>query len=127
MTRTAEEIKEFKDTQERIKGDSAEPKTIKYYRQLGFNMVAAKKYRGSRIQYTKKIKRFRKIICSDRCSNTINELKNLTYETDKNGNIIEDEFKIDPHTLSAIWYALDDYDVTDLKEKTKKRPSRERR
>jgi phage terminase large subunit len=125
--RTAEEILEFKETQERIKGDSAEPKTIKYYRQLGFNMVAAKKYRGSRIQYTKKIKRFRKIICSDRCSNTINELKNLTYETDKNGNIIEDEFKIDPHTLSAIWYALDDYDVTDLKEKTKKRPSRERR
>jgi phage terminase large subunit len=124
---TAVEIDEFKEFQERIKSDSAEPKTIQYYRQLGFNMVAAKKFKGSRVQYTKKIKRFRKIICSDQCPHTINELKNLTYEVDKNGNIIEDEFKIDPHTLSAIWYALDDYSVTDLKEKSKKRPNRERR
>ena len=34
---------------------------------------------------------------------------------DKDGNIIEDEFNSDPHTLSAIWYALDDYEVEDLK------------
>ena len=35
---------------------------------------------------------------------------------DKKGNIIEDEFNIDPHTFSAIWYALDGYEVTDLKQ-----------
>ena len=29
--------------------------------------------------------------------------------------IIEDEFNIDPHTLSAIWYGLDDYEVSNLK------------
>ncbi|MCY8248043.1 terminase large subunit, partial [Bacillus inaquosorum] len=92
----------------------------------GFNMVGARKYQGSRLQYTKKIKRFRKIICSDRCENTIYELKPLTYATDKLGNIIEDEFTIDPHTLSAIWYALDDYEVTDLKEESKGRPRRSR-
>ncbi|MFD0825841.1 PBSX family phage terminase large subunit [Neobacillus sp. M.A.Huq-85] len=125
--RTAEEIIEFKESQERIKADSAEPKTIQFYRQLGFNMVAAKKFKGSRKQYTKKIKRFRKIICSDQCKNTIRELKNLTFVADKNGKVLEDEFNIDPHTLSAIWYGLDDYNVTDLKEKSKKRPSRERR
>lgn len=34
---------------------------------------------------------------------------------DKDDEIIEDEFNIDPHTLSAIWYALDDYEVADLK------------
>lgn len=126
---TAEDIIEFKESQELIKADSAEPKTIKYFRQLGFNMVGARKFKGSRLQYTKKVKRFRKIICSDQCTNAIYELKDLTYATDKNGNIIEDEFKIDPHTLSSIWYALDDYDVTDLKEKSKerKRPNRERR
>lgn len=84
-------------------------------------MVAAHKFQGSRLQYTKKIKRFKKIICSDSCKNTIYELQPLTYKTDKNGNIIEDEFKIDPHTLSAIWYALDDYEVTDLKEQPKER------
>lgn len=92
-------------------------------------MVGAHKYQGSRLQYTKKIKRFKKIICSGQCRNTIFELKPLTYKKDKLGNIIEDEFKIDPHTLSAIWYALDDYEVTDLKEKPKirQRPNRERR
>jgi phage terminase large subunit len=126
--KTAEDIKEFKETQELIKADSAEPKTIRYFRELGFNMVGARKFQGSRLQYTKKIKRFKKIICSDRCTNTIFELKDLTYAKDKNGNIIEDEFNRDPHTLSAIWYALDDYEVADLKEKPKvrQRPNRER-
>ncbi|PZM63489.1 PBSX family phage terminase large subunit [Paenibacillus dendritiformis] len=113
--RTAEDIKEFRETGELIRADSAEPKTIKYFRQQGFNMRPAKKFRGSRLQYTKKIKRFKKIICSDQCPNTIRELKYLTYKTDKAGNIIPDEFKIDPHTFSAIWYALDDYEVSDMK------------
>lgn len=112
---TAEEIAEFKKTGELIKADSAEPKTIQFFRQKGFNMKAAKKFQGSRLQYTRKVKRFKKIICSDQCKNVIRELKNLTYATDKNGNIIPDEFNIDPHTFSAIWYALDDYEVSDLK------------
>lgn len=124
--KTAEELKEFAVTKELIKADSAEPKTIRYFQQHGFNMVGARKYQGSRLQYTKKIKRFKKIICSDRCENTIYELKPLTYATDKLGNILEDEFTIDPHTLSAIWYALDDYEVTDLKEESKGRPQRSR-
>lgn len=130
---TAEELKEFVETKELIKADNAEPKTIKYFRNRGFNMVGAKKFKGSRLQYTKKVKRFKKIICSDRCVNTIYELKDLTYAVDKNGNIIEDEFKIDSHSLSAVWYGLDNYEVTDLKEKSqrerpnRKRPTRERR
>lgn len=112
---TAEEIKEFRETRELIKADSAEPKTIQFFRQKGFNMKAAKKFQGSRLQYTRKVKRFKKIICSDQCKNVIRELKNLTYAKDKNDHIIPDEFNIDPHTLSAIWYALDDYEVADLK------------
>lgn len=113
--RTAKEIAEFKETGELIRADSAEPKTIEFFRQMGFRMRAAKKFQGSRLQYTKKIKRFKKIICSDHCPNTISELRDLTYAVDKNGEIIEDQFNIDPHTFSAIWYALDDYEVADLK------------
>lgn len=126
---TVQELIEFTKTKELIKADAAEPKTIAYFRKMGYNMVAAHKFQGSRLQYTKKIKRFKKIICSDSCKNTIYELQPLTYKTDKRGNIIEDEFQIDPHTFSAIWYALDDYEVTDLKEKPKERtrPNRERR
>ncbi|MED1201963.1 PBSX family phage terminase large subunit [Heyndrickxia acidicola] len=112
---TAEEIKEFKQTRELIRADSAEPKTIQFYKQQGFNMRAAKKFQGSRLQYTRKVKRFKKIICSDQCPNAIFELKTLTYKKDKNDIIIPDEFNIDPHSLSAIWYALDDYEVSDLK------------
>lgn len=106
-------IEEYKD--KLIKADSAEPKTIRYYAQQGFKMKKCKKFAGSRLQYTKKIKRFKNIYCSTKCKNTIRELKNLTYAKDKNGELIYDEFNIDPHSFSAIWYALDDYEVSDLK------------
>lgn len=115
--RTAKEIVEFKESKELIRADSAEPKTIKYYQQEGFKMVGAKKFPGSRLANIKKLKRFKRIICLDNCKNTIKELKNLTYKIDKQGNMIMDEFNIDPHTLSAIWYGLDGYEVSDLKAK----------
>lgn len=114
---TAKEISEFKNTQELIRADCAEPKTIKYYQQEGFNMRGAKKFPGSRLQNTKKVKRFKKIICSEDCQDVIDELEDLTYAIDKDGEIIEDEFATDPHTFSAIWYGLDGYEVSDLKEK----------
>lgn len=109
----AEDIKKWKDIL--IKADCAEPKAIRYYKQKGFRIRACKKFKGSRKIYTKKVKRFRKIVCSDKCENIIDELQDLTFAVDKNGEIIEDEFNIDPHTLSAIWYGLDDYEVSDLK------------
>lgn len=109
----AEDMMDWKDII--IKADCAEPKAIKFYKQSGFRMKACKKFKGSRSMYTKKVKRFQKIICSDTCPNTIEELQDLTFAVDKDGEIIEDEFSIDPHTLSAIWYGLDDYEVSDLK------------
>ncbi len=112
----AEDIKEFKETQEVIKADCAEPKAIRYFKESGFRMKPCKKFQGSREVYTKKVKRFRHIYVLDNCTNTIDELEDLTYAVDKDGEIIEDEFNIDPHTLSAIWYGLDDYEVSDLKQ-----------
>lgn len=120
--KTAEDIREFKETRELIRADGAEPKTIKYFNQEGFRMVAAKKGPGSRLQNTKKVKRFKKIICSDKCTNTVRELKNLTYKLNKQGHIIPDEFNIDPHTFEAMWYGLEGYEVADIKEKSKGRP-----
>lgn len=109
----AADIEKWKDVL--IKADCAEPKAIRYYRQQGFRIKPCKKFKGSREVYTKKVKRFRKIICAESCQNTIDELQDLTFAVDKDGEIIEDEFNIDPHTLSAIWYGLDDYEVSDLK------------
>lgn len=110
---TVEDLKHLR--REHIKADPAEPKTIAYFNKSGYRMEGATKFAGSRLQYTKKVKRFKQIICSDTCENTIFELEDLTFKTDKNDEIIEDEFSIDPHTLSAIWYGLDDYEVADLK------------
>ena len=110
----SEDIKEYKD--KLIIADNAEQKSIAFYNQQGFKMKPCKKFAGSRLQNTKKVKRFKNIYCSDECKNTIKELKNLTYKKDRKGNIIEDEFNIDPHTFSAIWYALDGYEVSDLKQ-----------
>ena len=121
---TADALHEFVETRERIKADSAEPKAIRYYQKRGFNMVATHKSNGgsrhSRLDNTRKVKRFRRIICSDRCRHCIAELKELTYAKDRDNEIIPDEFNIDPHTFSAIWYGLDDYDVADIKHHFRK-------
>lgn len=112
---TVKALAEFKESKELIKGDSAEPKTIEYFKKNGINIKPAKKFQGSRLQYTKKVKRFRKIFCSSACTNTIYELKDLTYKKNKLDEIIPDDFNIDPHTFSAIWYGLDDYELSDAK------------
>lgn len=113
--KTAIELKKLGYDKIPIVADSAEPKTIAYYQQSGFNMRKCKKGIGSRLENTKKVKRFKRIVCSPVCKNCIRELKDLTYKKDKQDNIIYDEFNIDPHTLSAIWYALDTYTVADIK------------
>ena len=96
-----------------IKGDNAEAKTIVYLQQKGFRILPC--YKLTRVENTKKMKRFKKIIVSKDCPNTIRELKNLTQKKDKNGKAIPGEFNIDPHTFSAMWYGLDDYEVTNVK------------
>ena len=105
-----------------IRADNAEPKSIKYYKKRGFNMRPClkkcdKKTEGSRLANTKKIKRFKRIICSSSCKNSIREMKDLTYKKNHDGSINYSQFGIDPHTLSAIWYAIDDYIVVDLKDR----------
>lgn len=100
-----------------ITADSAEPKSIKYYKQQGFKMRGAKKFQGSRLANTKKMKRFKKIICSPKCTNVISELQDLAYKKDAHGDYVWDQFNIDPHTFSALWYALDKVDVADVKKR----------
>lgn len=108
-----------------IVADNEDPKAIAYYRQCGFRIRACRnKFAGSRLSNTRKIKRFKKIIVSPKCKNTIRELRDLTYKKDTKGNIIYDEFNIDPHTFSAIWYGLDTVTVADVKHSIQKNNSR---
>lgn len=114
-TETAAELDELGFKDELITADCEDPKAIRYYVLMGFQMRKCHKYAGSRIGNTRKVKRFRSIVISSNCPNTWRELKDLTYKTDANGNIEYEKFNIDPHTFSAIWYALDRYDVADVK------------
>ena len=113
--KTAKELKQLEMDQEQIVADCEDPKAIAFYRQEGFRMRGCKKYPGSRLANTRKCKRFRRIICSPNCPNCIRELSTLIYAKDRQDNTIYDEFNIDPHTFSAIWYALDTYEVADVK------------
>ena len=98
--------------------DNEDPKAIQYYRQQGFAIRACRnKFAGSRLSNTRKMKRFQRIIVSPKCRNTIRELKDLTYAKDAKGNIIYDQFNIDPHTFSAMWYGLEQVTVADLKDR----------
>lgn len=101
-----------------IVADNEDPKAIQYYRQNGYQIRGCRnKFAGSRLSNTRKIKRFKKIVCSPKCKNTIRELKDLTYLKKPNGDTVYDEFNIDPHSFSAIWYALDTVTVADVKSK----------
>lgn len=109
--KTAEEISQFKNV--RIIAESAEPKAIAYYNQQGFNFKAVSK--GKVIDGIKKIKRFKKIIISDECPNTFREFSELAHKKNKDDDIIEDKYNIDPHTVDMVRYALEGYEVSDLK------------
>lgn len=99
-----------------IVADNEDPKAISYYRQSGFTIRGCRnKFAGSRLSNTRKIKRIESIVISPKCQNTIRELRWLTYKKDAKGNVIYDEFNIDPHTFSAIWYALDMVTIADFK------------
>lgn len=102
---------------EEIIADCEDPKAIQFYCQEGFNMRKCRKFAGSRLSNTKKVKRFRRIICSDECINTNRECSTLTYFKKPDGTLSLDEFNIDPHTFSAIWYGLDGYTVANAKER----------
>lgn len=112
-----------------IVGDSASPEKIQYYKQQGFPIRACKNRgmgegrKGTRLSNTQKIKRFKKIICLPTLKNIIRECQFLTYLTDRNGIIHYDQFTIDPHTFSGIWYGLDNYHVADLKNLNETRNS----
>lgn len=112
-------IKKILQSNEILRCDSAEPRSIETLRRLGINATAAKKWneggKYARLSNLKKVKSFRRIICSEACIAAIKELAELVYKQDKNEDIIPDEFNIDSHTLSAIWYALDSYHIANPK------------
>jgi phage terminase large subunit len=115
---TAQEISNLKPVL--ITADCEDPKAITYYNLQGFRMRKCHKFAGSRLANTRKIKRFKHIYVSSACPNCWRELKDLTYYKDpRTDEMTYDEFNIDPHTFSALWYALDTYELADVKSRVR--------
>ncbi|MGL5961430.1 MAG: PBSX family phage terminase large subunit [Cetobacterium sp.] len=98
ITASEPELQQFKIDETLIVADSAEPKTIKYFSEQGFLIRGAVKVK--RIEQIRKVKRFKKIFISTSCPNCWGELNELSYKEDRNGNMIPDQFNIDPHTFN---------------------------
>jgi phage terminase large subunit len=94
---------------ERIRADSAEPKSIDRLRELGMpNIRAARKGKDSVNHGIDFIQDF-KIIIHKQCVNFITEISNYTWDEDKFGkrlNVPIDDFN---HLMDAMRYALEDF------------------
>lgn len=96
---------------ERIRGDSAEPKSIDELKGYGLRIKGAKKGKDSiknGIQWIQELE----IIVHPRCVNFLTEISNYTWDTDKFGtklNVPIDDFN---HLMDAMRYGLED-DIID--------------
>lgn len=103
----AREIKELGLHHERVRCDSAEPKSIAELRKAGVNAVAAIKGPDS-VQYgIQKIQNF-KIIYSPECPCFGEEIKNYTWAKDRQGNTTDKPDHEFSHGPDALRYALGD-------------------
>lgn len=104
----AEVIKSLGYKKERITADSAEQKSVAELRHHGINRaIGARKGGGSVLQGIQLIQSF-DIIVDERCTETIHELDNYTWQKDRKTseyiNTPVDDFN---HVIDAIRYALE--------------------
>ena len=87
--------------------DSAEPKSISDYRDLGLNAHPARKGPGS-VEYGMKWLQGRRIVIDPkRTPNAYKEFTEYEYERDKDGNIISGYPDANNHLIDATRYALE--------------------
>lgn len=100
-------LEEFKQTQ--TIADSAEEKSIAYFREQGFNIRACIKGAGS-VDYGMKwlASRAKIVIDRKRCPETAKEFEMSEYMKDKDGNFISGYPDKDNHFQDAVRYALND-------------------
>lgn len=95
-------------TKTKVQCDSAEPRTIDFFRRNNINAVPCIKGQNSvsaRIAFLQN----HKIIVDKSCYNVINELENFSYILDKHTNqYTEDTTHEFSHSIDAIGYALSD-------------------
>lgn len=103
-----QEIQSMGYVKERIRADSAEPKSIDRLRELGIkNIKAARKGKDSVNNGIDFIQDF-EIIIHPRCVNFLTEISNYTWDTDRFGKRINKPIDDFNHLMDAMRYALED-------------------
>lgn len=103
------EINDMGYRKERIRADSAEPKSIDRLRELGMsNIKAARKGKDSVNNGIDYIQDF-KIIVHPRCVNFLTEISNYTWDVDKFGKKINKPIDDFNHLLDAMRYGMEEF------------------
>ncbi|MBO5671434.1 MAG: terminase large subunit, partial [Clostridia bacterium] len=99
-------IKEKGYAKERIRADSAEPKSNEELRRLGIGRVMpAEKGRDSIVNGISRIQEYR-LVVHPRCRNTVAELSSYHWITDKTGSGKNKPADSDNHLMDALRYAV---------------------
>lgn len=103
------EISSMGYAKEKIRADSAEPKSIDELRDLGLrNITAARKGKDSVNAGIQFIQDFN-IVIHPRCVNFLTEISNYTWEKDKFNNTINKPIDDFNHLMDAMRYALESF------------------
>ena len=108
-------IKQLIAEGEVVYADSAEPKTIRFYKMNNLSILGAKKTPDISKAGVKKLQNFNNIFIDPiKCPNTYRELTTMKWHLNKDGIIAKNPktnkpFNIDPHTFDAIKYGLNKY------------------
>lgn len=104
-----DEITKMGFRKERIRADSAEPKSIDRLRELGLqNIKAARKGKDSVNNGIDYIQDF-KIVIHPKCVNFLTEISNYTWDTDKFGKKINKPIDDFNHLLDAMRYGMEEF------------------
>ena len=110
ICKAVELIKELNPLNRRVTADSAEPRTINEFKNLGLNITGAKKGPDSVEHGIKFLSEEIEEIIIDpiRCPNTKREFMGYEIEKDKEGNLKGEYPDKNNHTIDAVRYGMED-------------------
>lgn len=103
-------VTEMGYAKERIKADSAEPKSIAYLRKAGLRNIRAAKKGPDSIRAGISLIQDYKIIVHPRCVNFLTEISNYTWDKDKFDNMVNKPIDAFNHLMDAMRYAMEEFD-----------------
>lgn len=105
-----EKVTEMGYAKERIRADSAEPKSIAYLRKHGLRNIRGAKKGADSIRAGISLIQDYKIIVHPRCVNFLTEINSYTWDVDKFDNRINKPIDDFNHLMDAMRYAMEEFD-----------------